>query len=292
MHQWNHIPFQTQDGGSQVGNLVSLGTRLSPGDMMYYHYVLSNYREVTFRGATVTFAYIVPNVRRNSVHARLLPERDLDHLNDEQIDWLIRRCALEILHAPSDEELSPQTQQLIADLLRSQEIRKTFYDPTAREALIAKYQITDDAQKKLLTSVPGDFMDAWLLTVDMGHGDHDSNTYVLFETGERGLPQPEWVTASWDYLAHFRANLGFYTSEAMVYQRVLVIAREPLSELMNRTLRFLRGQGADARPLVAQNADDLRDKLKGLIENKYPLPGGSHNSAESQDHSSSEQSAT
>jgi hypothetical protein len=259
-----HVDFDTTDSGDRVGRRIELGTGLVRGQgKMYYYDTVSSGRP------WITYATIVPNARPDSVHARLLEARDLD-LSDEQTTWLVRKFTFEVLML-TEGDISPGAEQLLGELLQNQQIRARFYDPSSRPALLESHGVTG-AERTRFLEVDSEVAEAWLTAIDLGHGARDRNLYLLFVVGPAGLPDPRWLAATYGYLEKFAANVGFYTSEAVVYQRVLVVAEQSLASLTARTVRFLRLQGADARPLVAHDIDELFLRLKERIDQGEPLP--------------------
>jgi hypothetical protein len=55
------------------------------------------------------------------------------------------------------------------------------------------------------------------------HVQHDNRQYILLGQNDRGIMPRSWVNACWGFVNRFRCNLGWYVTEAMLYQSITII---------------------------------------------------------------------
>jgi hypothetical protein len=279
------IAFQTADAASG-----SIGFRIRDFMGLNQNSPIWFYEQLSLNGATP----IVTLVKKGATTfaTRLPAEPEQLNIPEATLKIFRRDFIANFMPEHVDDtgetlSVSPETLKFIDDLLAQRAVRQAFYSDD-RLALLTRRGLKDE-EIKLLLAIQADPLEAFCAKVDLIMADdrhRDDGNYVLFDVNDHyDLPDPAWIRAARPYLSHFRANFGHYTTDARVYERVLVVAHTSRAAAMQRTLTFLNRHGADAQLLTADDASGLKRKLNQLVKANYPLPerGGRYDYAPSSD---------
>lgn len=266
------ITFQTNDGAAGlIGFKIKDFMGLNPNSKVWF------YEQISLNGVTP----IVTLVKKGATTfaSRLPAEPDQLNIPVVTLKFLRRDFVANFLPRYVDDtgeklSISPGALKLIDDLIARGAVRQSFYADD-RLAVLKGYGLTEE-ETQLLLAAESDRLWMFYAKVDLIMADErhrDEGNYVLFDVDEEdGLPDPDWIRAARPYLAHFRANFGHYTTDARIYERVLVVGRESLSPALRRAVMYLNREGADAQMLIAKDAGRLEERLNDLIKSGYPLP--------------------